>query len=233
MVHAFVPTTKKRSSAKGVRSRGARPVVGRRSRSPAHPTPLPRLDVPSLDVEEGTWRRSARRAVGRRRGRHRGAAPPCATRAGDALAERLRRDALARYPGAHLKAPGGHLDLAVKDKTFAYLSVPGALQRVVQVAHAAALALDVDGAAPGYGLARAAGSRSRRRHAPPRALLEAWIDELPRRRAEAARRGARREGLTGRSGGGPGTPRRRAAPRGGRAARASSGRRPSAWRAPR
>lgn len=32
--------------------------------------------------------------------------PPRATRAGDALAERLRRDALARYPGAHLKAPG-------------------------------------------------------------------------------------------------------------------------------
>lgn len=30
------------------------------------------------------------------------------------------------YPGAHLKSPWpGHLDLAVKDKTFAYLSVEG------------------------------------------------------------------------------------------------------------
>jgi hypothetical protein len=31
-----------------------------------------------------------------------------------------------RFPGAHLKSPWpGHLDLAVKDKTFAYLSIEG------------------------------------------------------------------------------------------------------------
>lgn len=41
-----------------------------------------------------------------------------------ALAE-LRAFGLA-YPGAHTKSPWpGHLDLAVKDKTFAYLSVDG------------------------------------------------------------------------------------------------------------
>jgi predicted DNA-binding protein (MmcQ/YjbR family) len=42
----------------------------------------------------------------------------------DILVE-LRTFGLA-YPGAHLKSPWpGHLDLAVKDKTFAYLSVEG------------------------------------------------------------------------------------------------------------
>src|SRR5689334_11280343 len=42
-----------------------------------------------------------------------------------ALLEALRAFGLA-YPGAHTKSPWpGHLDLAVKDKTFAYMSVPG------------------------------------------------------------------------------------------------------------
>ena len=44
--------------------------------------------------------------------------------AGEAL-ERLRQFGL-RYPGAHTKSPWpGHLDLAVNDKTFAYISVAG------------------------------------------------------------------------------------------------------------
>jgi predicted DNA-binding protein (MmcQ/YjbR family) len=43
---------------------------------------------------------------------------------GDPMAE-LRAFGLT-YPGAHTKSPWpGHLDLAVKDKTFAYLSAPG------------------------------------------------------------------------------------------------------------
>src|SRR3954465_4394026 len=43
---------------------------------------------------------------------------------GDVLRE-LRTFGLA-YPGAHTKSPWpGHLDLAVKDKTFAYLSIEG------------------------------------------------------------------------------------------------------------
>jgi len=47
------------------------------------------------------------------------------TSATDAALKELRAFGLA-YPGAHLKSPWpGHLDLAVKDKTFAYLGVPG------------------------------------------------------------------------------------------------------------
>jgi len=43
----------------------------------------------------------------------------------DAVLKELRKLGLA-YPGAHTKSPWpGHLDLAVKDKTFAYLSVEG------------------------------------------------------------------------------------------------------------
>lgn len=43
----------------------------------------------------------------------------------DAVLKELRAHGLA-YPGAHLKSPWpGHLDLAVKDKTFAYLSIEG------------------------------------------------------------------------------------------------------------
>ncbi|MBA3392331.1 MAG: MmcQ/YjbR family DNA-binding protein [Deltaproteobacteria bacterium] len=43
----------------------------------------------------------------------------------DVVLEELRDYGLG-YPGAHLKSPWpGHLDLAVKDKTFAYLSIEG------------------------------------------------------------------------------------------------------------
>src|SRR4029079_8081528 len=43
----------------------------------------------------------------------------------DAVLKELRAFGLA-YPGAHTKSPWpGHLDLAVKDKTFAYLSIEG------------------------------------------------------------------------------------------------------------
>ena len=43
----------------------------------------------------------------------------------DAVLKELRAFGLA-YPGAHTKSPWpGHLDLAVKDKTFAYLSLEG------------------------------------------------------------------------------------------------------------
>ena len=46
-------------------------------------------------------------------------------RSSDAALRELRAYGLA-YPGAHTKSPWpGHLDLAVKDKTFAYLSLEG------------------------------------------------------------------------------------------------------------
>src|SRR6186997_2910522 len=48
-----------------------------------------------------------------------------ATDASDAMLKELRAFGLA-FPGAHTKSPWpGHLDLAVKDKTFAYLSIEG------------------------------------------------------------------------------------------------------------
>lgn len=44
----------------------------------------------------------------------------------DKLLKELRAWGLATYPGAHTKSPWpGHLDLAVNDKTFAYLSIEG------------------------------------------------------------------------------------------------------------
>ncbi len=50
--------------------------------------------------------------------------PTKTTKSDDALRE-LRAFGLA-YPGAHTKSPWpGHLDLAVEDKTFAYLSLEG------------------------------------------------------------------------------------------------------------
>src|SRR6202022_3501123 len=46
-------------------------------------------------------------------------------RASDAVLKELRTYGLT-YPGAHTKSPWpGHLDLAVNDKTFAYLSIEG------------------------------------------------------------------------------------------------------------
>src|SRR6059058_4257356 len=46
-------------------------------------------------------------------------------RPSDAALKELRAFGLA-YPGAHTKSPWpGHLDLAVNDKTFAYLSIEG------------------------------------------------------------------------------------------------------------
>ena len=50
---------------------------------------------------------------------------PKKKRASDAVLKELRAYGLA-FPGAHTKSPWpGHLDLAVKDKTFAYLSLDG------------------------------------------------------------------------------------------------------------
>ncbi|HYU16834.1 MAG TPA: MmcQ/YjbR family DNA-binding protein [Candidatus Acidoferrum sp.] len=50
---------------------------------------------------------------------------PRSRRSSDAALKELRAFGLA-YPGAHTKSPWpGHLDLAVNDKTFAYLSLEG------------------------------------------------------------------------------------------------------------
>src|SRR3569623_2594656 len=75
----------------------------------------------------------------------------------DAAVKKLRAFGLA-YPGAHTKSPWpGHMDLAVKDKTFAYLSVEGELLLFsCKLPQSSELALELPFATPTpYGLGKA------------------------------------------------------------------------------
>ena len=114
---------------------------------------------------------------------------PRRRRAGAAgLIEALRELGLARYPGAHLKSPWpGHLDLAVNDKTFAYLSAPGDPPGLsLKLPLSASIALDLPGATPtAYGLGKSGWvSLSFEQTAPPpQAQLEQWLDESYRAQA--------------------------------------------------
>ena len=106
--------------------------------------------------------------------------------AGQAL-ERLRAFGL-RYPGAHTKSPWpGHLDLAVKDKTFAYMSVPGEPLKIsCKLPRSAELALSLPFATPTeYGLGKSGWVTARFPDgaALPEELLEQWIDESYRAQA--------------------------------------------------
>lgn len=104
----------------------------------------------------------------------------------DAALAELRAYGLA-FPGAHPKRPWpGHDDLAVNDKTFAYLSVPGEPLSVgCKLPRSAAMALMLPGAAPmAYGLGKSgwvtvtfAGPDV------PLAMLKAWLDESYRAQA--------------------------------------------------
>jgi predicted DNA-binding protein (MmcQ/YjbR family) len=102
-------------------------------------------------------------------------------------ADQLRAVGL-RYPGAHIKSPWpGHEDLAVNDKTFAYLSVTGdpfSISCKLPQSHDVALALSC--AVPtAYGLGRSGwvtatpGPKDNL----PLALFAAWIDESYRAQA--------------------------------------------------
>jgi predicted DNA-binding protein (MmcQ/YjbR family) len=108
----------------------------------------------------------------------------------DSALAQLRAFGLA-YPGAHTKSPWpGHLDLAVNDKTFAYLSVEGEPFRIsCKLPTSGLAALLLPFAKPtAYGLGKsgwvsaelAIGER------PPVELFKAWIDESYR--AQAPRR---------------------------------------------
>lgn len=92
------------------------------------------------------------------------------------------------YPGAHTKSPWpGHLDLAVNDKTFAYLSIEGEpLHISCKLPHSGADALWLPFVRPtGYGLGKhgwvtaelAAGEPV------PLDLFNRWIDESYRAQA--------------------------------------------------
>jgi predicted DNA-binding protein (MmcQ/YjbR family) len=105
----------------------------------------------------------------------------------DQLLKELRAFGL-QYPGAHTKSPWpGHLDLAVKDKTFAYLSVEGEPFSIsCKLPHSAEMALALPHTTPtAYGLGKA-GWVSLRPPAGedlPIEMLKAWIDESYRAQA--------------------------------------------------
>jgi predicted DNA-binding protein (MmcQ/YjbR family) len=99
----------------------------------------------------------------------------------DTVLEQLRAFGLS-YPGAHLKSPWpGHLDLAVKDKTFAYLSVPGEPFSIgCKLPHSSGLALALPFAQPTpYGLGKSGWVTADPPEdmAIPLELFKAWIDE--------------------------------------------------------
>lgn len=104
----------------------------------------------------------------------------------DAILKELRAFGLA-YPGAHTKSPWpGHLDLAVKDKTFAYLSIEGEPLKIsCKLPRSNGLALALPFCEPtGYGLGKSGWvSASFAEHAPDVDMLKAWIDESYRAQA--------------------------------------------------
>ena len=100
--------------------------------------------------------------------------------ASDALLLELRAFGLA-YPGAHTKSPWpGHLDLAVNDKTFAYLSIEGEpLGISCKLPHSSAMALMLPFCKPtAYGLGKSGWVSARFEDANVDVgMLKAWIDE--------------------------------------------------------
>ena len=99
----------------------------------------------------------------------------------------LREFGLA-YPGAHTKSPWpGHLDLAVKDKTFAYLSIEGEPFGIsCKLPQSGAMALMLPGATPtAYGLGKSGwvSVKFPEGKALPVQMLKEWIDESYRAQA--------------------------------------------------
>jgi predicted DNA-binding protein (MmcQ/YjbR family) len=105
----------------------------------------------------------------------------------DAALLELRAFGLA-YPSAHTKSPWpGHVDLAVKDKTFAYLSLEGEPLRIsckLPQSNAVALALPfTEPASYGLGKSGWVTAQFARGVVPPVEMLKAWIDESYRAQA--------------------------------------------------
>jgi len=106
----------------------------------------------------------------------------------DAAIEELRAYGLKKYPGAHLKSPWpGHADLAVNDKTFAYLSTPGAEEPHVgcKLPHSSDVALLLPFVTPsGYGLGKSGWVNADFKDIPvPMDLMKEWLDESYRAQA--------------------------------------------------
>jgi predicted DNA-binding protein (MmcQ/YjbR family) len=105
----------------------------------------------------------------------------------DPILEHLRAFGLA-YPGSHYKSPWpGHMDLAVKDKTFAYLSLTGEpLGISCKLPHSSVAALLLPFTKPtAYGLGKSGwvSASFEDDDTPDVEMLEAWIDESYRAQA--------------------------------------------------
>ena len=92
------------------------------------------------------------------------------------------------YPDAHTKSPWpGHMDLAVRDKTFAYLSIEGEpLHISCKLPHSCQAALDLAFTEPtGYGLGKSGWVTANfsDTEQPPVEFLKSWIDESYRAQA--------------------------------------------------
>lgn len=112
---------------------------------------------------------------------------PRTRRSSDAALKELRAFGLA-YPGAHTKSPWpGHLDLAVNDKTFAYLSLEGEPFGIsCKLPRSSAIALMLPFVKPaGYGLGKSGWvAASPPQDQPvPVDLFKDWIDESYRAQA--------------------------------------------------
>jgi hypothetical protein len=107
----------------------------------------------------------------------------------DAAIEQLRAYGLKTYPGAHIKSPWpGHADLAVKDKTFAYLSTPGQDTPHIgcKLPHSSDVALLQPFASPtGYGLGKSGWVNAdfKPSDSVPIELMKEWLDESYRAQA--------------------------------------------------
>jgi predicted DNA-binding protein (MmcQ/YjbR family) len=110
---------------------------------------------------------------------------PQENRPTDAVLKELRAFGLA-YPGAHTKSPWpGHLDLAVNDKTFAYLSLEGEpLGISCKLPQSSSVALMLPFVKPAaYGLGKSGWVAATFPNDPPVEMLKAWIDESYRAQA--------------------------------------------------
>jgi hypothetical protein len=105
----------------------------------------------------------------------------------DSLLKELRAFGM-KYPGVHFKSPWpGHMDLAVNDRTFAYLSLEGEpLGISCKLPASAGVALLLPFCEPaGYGLGRSGwvAARFAASDRPPLEMLKAWLDESYRAQA--------------------------------------------------
>lgn len=109
------------------------------------------------------------------------------TKKRDAILEELRAFGLT-YPETHFKSPWpGHMDLAVKDKTFAYLSVEGEPLRIsCKLPHSSSIALMLPFTEPtAYGLGKSGwvSAQFDDSEEVPIDMLKDWIDESYRAQA--------------------------------------------------